>query len=66
MPRTTNSKTLSEMLDALEAYIDYNGALHDDNDCPQDDTCDCSTKWINDGINALHRHIHAEAHEGKA
>jgi hypothetical protein len=35
---------------ALRAYIDWCGGVHDEH-CPEDDTCDCSGKWINSGLN---------------
>jgi hypothetical protein len=35
--------------DALATYAEWCGSIHDDG-CPQDDTCDCSAKWINDGV----------------
>src|SRR5690348_9650624 len=35
--------------DALKAYAEWCGGVHDEG-CPEDDTCDCSGKWINDGI----------------
>lgn len=37
---------------ALERYVEWHGAIHDE-ECPADDTCDCSSKWVNDGINRL-------------
>jgi hypothetical protein len=37
-------------LAALRAYIDWCGGVHDEH-CPEDDTCSCSGKWINDGLN---------------
>src|SRR5262245_3149612 len=37
-------------LRGLKAYVDWFGGVHDD-ECPQDDTCDCSGKPANDGIN---------------
>jgi hypothetical protein len=42
--------------DALKAYIEMYGPLHDE-DCPADDTCACSLKWINDGLNQLVREL---------
>jgi hypothetical protein len=46
---------------ALEAYVDEHGAIHDDEDCPCDDTCECASKWINDGINAAVRYLRQAA-----
>jgi len=43
--------TLTEIADGLERYVVDHGADHDD-DCPGDDTCDCSQKPINDAANA--------------
>jgi hypothetical protein len=40
-----------ELLAALKAVVDMFGPWHDD-DCPADDTCDCSSKPIHDAINA--------------
>jgi hypothetical protein len=36
---------------AIVAYVEWFGGLHD-GECPEDDTCDCSGKPINDGVNA--------------
>lgn len=44
------------MVDALEKYIEWFGGVHED-DCPADDTCDCSGKWINDGVNAAFQEL---------
>jgi hypothetical protein len=38
----------------LPRYAEDMGALHDD-DCPKDDTCDCSCRATNDAVNALCR-----------
>jgi hypothetical protein len=35
--------------DAVVKYAEWCGGVHDDG-CPEDDTCDCSGKWINDGV----------------
>ena len=40
-----------ELLDALKAVVYEYGPWHDD-DCPCDDTCDCSAKPIHDAINS--------------
>ena len=42
----------------LDEYVVWHGALHEDG-CPCDDTCDCSGKSINDGVNAACRIIKA-------
>jgi hypothetical protein len=34
---------------AIQKYAEWCGGVHDDG-CPEDDTCDCSGKWINDGV----------------
>jgi hypothetical protein len=41
---------------AVEAYATLCGGVHDD-DCPADDTCTCSGKWINDGITAAVKYL---------
>lgn len=38
------------VVEALETYLEWNGPEHDE-DCPADDTCACSLKWVNDGVN---------------
>lgn len=43
--------TPEQMADAVEKYAEWCGGVHDDG-CPQDDTCACDGKWINDGITA--------------
>lgn len=40
-----------ELLDALRLVVDTFGPWHDD-DCPCDDTCDCSAKPVHDAVNA--------------
>ena len=55
-----HSELLRKQARALEAYVVHNGSLHDD-DCPADDTCGCSLKWINDGVNAAIRSLHSNA-----
>lgn len=49
-------KTLQDALDGIDPYIEYHGGIHDD-DCPGDDTCDCSGKVINGGLNGGYRLI---------
>jgi erythromycin esterase-like protein len=44
---------------AIEAYADWCGGVHDDL-CPEDDTCACSGRWINDGITAAVDYLRAE------
>jgi hypothetical protein len=44
------------MADALKRYIEWVGAIHDDG-CPEDDTCECSGKPINDGVNAAYKFL---------
>ncbi len=47
---------------ALEAYLVYHGAVHED-ECPGDDTCECEWKWMNDGANDSYRLLTALAGE---
>lgn len=47
-----------EPADALEKYVEWHGGVHDE-ECPEDDTCDCSWKWVNDGVNAAVRYLRA-------
>jgi hypothetical protein len=58
--RLRAEKTPADMVKALQVYIEWVGALHDEN-CPEDDTCDCSCKPVNDGINAAVRYLEAKA-----
>lgn len=51
--------TDAQMALALEAYAEWHGPVHHDG-CPEDDTCDCGGKWINDGVNAAVRRLRAE------
>lgn len=51
--------TPKEMAAALNVYIEFFGAVHDDG-CPCDDTCDCGGKVVNDGINAAVRYLGGE------
>lgn len=39
-----------EDIELLTQYIQWYGAIHENN-CPQDDTCECKYKKINDAIN---------------
>jgi hypothetical protein len=50
--------TLNWMLEALETYVEWNGPCHDEG-CPADDTCNCSQKWVNDGVNSACRFLRA-------
>jgi hypothetical protein len=54
---------LTDIADGLERYVVDNGADHDD-DCPCDDTCECSRKPINDAANSACRLIRAMAESG--
>jgi hypothetical protein len=45
---------LESVLSSVREYIDWSGALHL-GDCPEDDTCDCDGKPVNDGINGAVR-----------
>lgn len=49
-------EALRHMRDALQTYVEYFGGVHDDL-CPEDDTCDCSRKWVNDGVNSTVRFL---------
>jgi hypothetical protein len=40
-----------ELLEALKLYVDVVGGVHDSG-CPEDDTCDCKWKYVNDQVNA--------------
>lgn len=46
-PRLTHA-----MIDGLRQYVEWCGGVHDDG-CPEDDTCECSGKPINDAVNAI-------------
>ena len=50
----TQRKLCVEMLAAFEKYVEYHGACHEE-DCPEDDTCNCAHKPINDAVNAAIR-----------
>jgi hypothetical protein len=53
---------LREMSERLAQYLEYCGAIHDV-DCPEDDTCDCAWKPVNDAANEAYRFIKDEAAE---
>lgn len=46
--------SLAAIAAGLTKYVVDNGAGHDD-DCPADDTCECSQKFVNDAVNAACR-----------
>lgn len=50
----------TEVIKALEQYLDWHGSIHDE-DCPEDDTCDCSWKPVNDGVNVALTHLREAA-----
>lgn len=52
-PDVRGALTAKDLQDA-EQYVTYHGAIHDDG-CPGDDTCSCSAKHMNDGINKVLR-----------
>jgi hypothetical protein len=54
--RALDGIELEQVSKALETYVEWHGALHDD-DCPGDDTCSCSTQWVNNGVNEACRLI---------
>ena len=39
-----------DLLEALKEYVKVMGGIHE-NECPQDDTCNCKWKYINDKVN---------------
>ena len=39
-----------DLLGALKEYVKVVGGIHE-NECPQDDTCSCKWKYINDKVN---------------
>jgi hypothetical protein len=47
-----------DVADALGRYIEYHGPIHGD-DCPEDDTCECECKPLNDGANEAYRRLSA-------
>lgn len=49
-------EAIRHMRDAVETYAEWCGGVHDDL-CPEDDTCDCSVKWVNDGVNTTVRFL---------
>lgn len=46
------NRRIAELEAGLDEFCDVYGATHED-DCPEDDTCECSGKPFNDRINAL-------------
>jgi predicted nuclease with TOPRIM domain len=50
--------------DGLREYVMWYGGMHDF-DCPEDDTCECSDRWINDAVNKLCCHLLPPADEGE-
>lgn len=52
--QTTPPLPLAELVKQLQLYVTDHGADHDE-DCPEDDTCECSYKARNDAVNALCR-----------
>lgn len=53
-------ETLEKALKGIEEYIRWHGPVHV-GECPEDDTCDCEGRPINDGINDAHRSLQALA-----
>lgn len=51
---TPTAAEVREAIAGLKKHIEWNGPDHDD-DCPGDDTCECSMKPMNDGVNAAYR-----------
>jgi hypothetical protein len=47
-----------DVAEALGRYIEYHGPIHGD-DCPEDDTCECDWKGLNDGANEAYRRLSA-------
>ena len=61
MTRTAIRERLTpEFRKAFEDYVVHHGAIHDD-DCPGDDTCECSGKRMNDAANEVCRLLDALA-----
>jgi hypothetical protein len=54
------SLTNREVAEDLGRYIEYHGPVHGDG-CPEDDTCDCEYKPLNDGANEAYRRLSAPA-----
>lgn len=57
--------TLDKMIEALETYAIWNGSEHDE-ECPADDTCSCSLKWVNDGVNESIRYLRRQRRQAEA
>jgi hypothetical protein len=49
---TRKFNELRECGDGLREYVEWNGGVHARN-CPEDDTCDCHGRKINDAVNKL-------------
>lgn len=47
------SEQRQKIVDAIAFYAEWNGAIHE-YECPEDDTCDCKYKWVNDGVQAAY------------
>jgi hypothetical protein len=52
----TKTVEVEKALKGLGDYIDYHGGIHDDG-CPEDDTCDCTGKPLNDGVNFCYQFL---------
>lgn len=59
MTPPVSSPTPKEMADAIEKYAQWCGGAHDQG-CPEDDTCSCSGKWVNDGVTAAVNYLRAQ------
>lgn len=62
LSRHRPSVPLAEMVKGLETFLVAVGSVHDE-DCPRDDTCECSWKAANDGANAAYRYLEAALSE---
>jgi uncharacterized protein YuzE len=45
-----------EEIEGLREYVNWFGAAHVE-DCPEDDTCDCACKPLNDAVNSVFRKL---------
>lgn len=52
MSEPVDLDALAACVPHLHGYVEDNGGDHDD-DCPGDDTCECSCKPRNDAVNAI-------------
>ena len=55
---STLTRNPKKMADALQTYAEWCGGVHDDL-CPEDDTCECSVKWVNYIVTAAINYLRA-------